>query len=309
LISAFLKNLFFFSIPLVLIALVLEGYLRNRTSTNEILAKLELVKEHKDAELIFIGNSHGRNAFIPDDFEQKSINLCIGGSTPFYNTALVKSIIKDLPKLEYIVYNVSYQTLFYDLDSLPDEKKKYEFYHYLGADAGIKKGSIDYLSILSTIGLKKAINNITTDFKSQDVSLIETKGHKIESGTITTDQTAKVIASRIEAHHSLMNIEQLAFNREQLSALEEITKPGGIKMIYVLLPVVEEYNKLIKKPYDQYAQQIENLVKSQNHLFFNLADSTKLDHSHFVDPDHLNEKGAKKISSVLSGLMKYQSSN
>lgn len=278
----------------------MEGYLRNRTSRNEILAKLELVKNNKDAELIFIGNSHGRNAFIPDSFDQKAINLCIGGSTPFYNTELIKSVIHNLPDLKYIVYNVSYQTLFYDLDALPDQKKKYEFYHYLGADSGIKKGSIDYFSILSTIGLKKAIQNIKTDFSTQELSLMETKGHKIESGTITSIQTNQAIENRIRAHHSLMNIETVRFNSYQLALLEEITKSSGIKIIFVLLPVVEEYNRLIIKPYHQYASQIENLANDHNQLFLNLADSIQLDHTHFVDPDHLNEKGAKVISAMLA---------
>ena len=308
-IKTFLKNLFLFSIPLILIALVLEVYLRNRTSQNEILAKLELINQNKNAELIFIGNSHGRNAFIPEKIDQNSINLCIGGSTPFYNTELIKSVIPDLPNLKYIVYNISYQTLFYDLDSLPDEKKKYEFYHYLGADPGIKKGSIDYLSILSTIGLKKAVNNVTSDFSSQEISLLETKGHKIEYGNIATENTAEIIANRIEAHHKLMNIKKVAYNTSQLSILEETVAPSGIKIIYVILPVVEEYITLMKKPYDQFATQMENFTKDRKHLFLNIADSLKLDHTHFVDPDHLNEKGANEVSSVLSELIKTQNNN
>ena len=303
-IKTFLKNLFLFSIPLILIALVLEVYLRNRTSQNEILAKLELINQNKDAELIFIGNSHGRNAFIPEKFNPHSINLCIGGSTPFYNTAFIKSIINDLPNLKYIVYNISYQSLFYDLDALPDKKKKYEFYHYLGTDAGIKKGSLDYLSILSTIGLKKTINNISSDFSSQEISLIETKGHKIELGEIAHKNTATIIENRINAHHGLMNIDKVAANIDQLSMLEEIATASGIKIVYVILPVVEDYYTYIEKPYDQYSIEIENFAKKQKRLFFNLADSLKIDNTHFVDPDHLNEKGAKKVSSILSKLLK-----
>ena len=297
---SFLRNLIVFLIPIVILAGSLEFYLRNRMNTNEILAKLELVKKHSDTEMIFVGNSHGRNAFLPEQFDQKALNLCIGGSTPFYNAALVERVIEDLPNLKYIVYNLSYQSLYYDLDSLPDNKKKYEFFHYLGADCGVNKYTQDYFSLVTTIGLAKSIDNILRDFTSQTEDWIKTHGFKWEEEKIDVSNVEQSSKNRINAHHHLMSAQKLEFNLNQLANTEKIAAENSVKVIYVILPVLEEYDALMKPPFIEFRNEIKKYTQGDESAFYDMTRIPKLDITDFADPDHVNVHGARKISDFLS---------
>jgi len=307
--AIFIKRFIIFLLPIILIAGSLEIYLKNRTDQNEILAKLELVEQNKDATMIFVGNSHGRNAFIPELIEQKSINLCIGGSTSFYNLKLLETVVEKMPELKHIVYNISYQTLFYDLDSLPDKKKIYEFYHYLGVDAGVDKYSSDYFSILSTIGFNKAIGSCLHDLRAEKANLIETNGYNEEASEISVKKVEKLSIQRVVNHHKLMNPDKLAHNLDQLEAIENLAKKHDINIVYVILPVVGLYRSEMESPFDSYALKAEKFASDHDRLVYNLADSLELDDTHFVDPDHLNHKGAYVISNYLSQALKKDVSN
>ncbi|MEM9544436.1 MAG: hypothetical protein AAGA77_00615 [Bacteroidota bacterium] len=296
----FIRSLIFFLIPIIGLSLSLEYYLRNRINTNEILAKLELVHRHSDTELIFIGNSHGRNSFNPDDFELKSLNLCIGGSTPFYNSELLEKVIDDFPNLKYIVYNISYQSLFYDMDRLPDEKKKYEFLHYLGSDCGVDKNRHEYYSILSTVGLRNAIDNVIVDLTQSSEKWIEHRGFKSESGKIDLDDVREAAHIRIDAHHQLMSDDKKTFNFNQLSQTEKIAEEHSVKIIYVALPVIEAYANLMESPFVGFRKEMNEFVNSRGSSFIDLSIDPQLDLADFVDPDHVNIEGAQKLSDFLS---------
>jgi len=262
--SSFVNRFLLFLIPIVVVCIGLEIYLHKRTSQNEILAKLELLDLHSDASVIFVGNSHGRNAFIPDKFDAEAINLCIGGSTSFYNLKLLERAVEQLPKLEYVVYNVSYQTLYYDLELLPNSRKLYEFFHYLGADAGIDKYSPDYFSILSTIGLKKAILNISKDISSDRVSLLETTGYKEEKREISYSELEESAAKRISAHHKIMNKNKFEANINLLQDIESLLSKHNIKLVYVILPVLESYEAQEKDPFDKFAAHTAKIASDGN---------------------------------------------
>ena len=306
-ISIFLKKTILFFIPIILLGIGLEVYLRNRTNLNEILAKFELVKDRKDTEVIFIGNSHGRNAFIPAQITQKSLNLCIGGSDTFYNSHFLESIIDSMPHLREIVCNISYHTLFSDQDMNLDERKKYEFFHYLNVDAGVDKYSLDYYSVLSTLGMKRAINVVVNDFNSPAKSWIETSGHKEDYRTINSKLISMHSVERLKKHHSIMNTEKVNVHIEHLDHLENIAREKRIDVTYVILPVINNYKKLWESKYEKFKLILKSFADSNGSRLIIVSDSLDFKDEDFADPDHVNMKGAQKISKHLNKLISKES--
>lgn len=295
-----LTRLFIFSLPIFFALFGLEWYLRNRVEHNEVLAKFELVKKVDNVQTIFIGNSHGRNAFIPDLFGDIALNLCIGGSTPQYNLDLLNQIISDLPELKTVIYNLSYQSLFYNLDSLPDQRKKYEFHHYLGSDYGVSLWSPEYYSVLYTVGLKSALTTIFSDLTVEQNDWIANRGSKMESWKLSNANSLEDAAKRISNHHSLMDADKLNFNKTQLLASLDLLKKNNVETVFVVLPTSYDYRKGIVSPYLNYPAYIEDFARDNGSRFYNLSDSLNLDNTHFIDPDHLNEKGAHIVSNFLA---------
>ena len=277
----------------------MEFYLRNRVNQNEILAKKALVQEYKNTQTIFIGNSHGRNAFIPQLIDSSALNLCIGGSIAYYDAYFFKEVLKELPKLKYLIYNISYQTLYYDLELLEDKRKKYEFFNYLGVDAGVRKSSPNNWSTLCTIGLYGGVQNLISDYFGENTDWAQTMGYKPESEMIDLDKIQESAQARLSIHHSIMSQQELPDNLACLQAMQDLADANDVKIIYILLPVIKAYQDGWDYKYKDFERLSKQFADENNATLINLSDSLKLTDHHFVDPDHLNSIGAQKVSEFI----------
>lgn len=93
------------------------------------------------------------------------------------------------------------------------------------------------------------------------------------------------------------------FPRESLEKIVKLCRDEGIELIFVTAPSLDQYLEEVG-PYDPAHDYIQNLADQYGVLYldFNLCKDAYLDMraEDFMDVDHLNGKGAKKVTGVLA---------
>jgi hypothetical protein len=290
---------FLFLIPIILICLGIEYYNKTRIGNN-VIAKLQLIETYGDSlNTLIIGNSHGRNGLVSKEFNGSCINVSIGGSSVFYSKEVFKRVLdkNKSGSLKNLILTVSYQTLFKDLKGSSTEDKRYEFYHYLGADLDLPKSfDLRKYSIIKTISFHAAAKNIWNDLRGNPTKVYDNFGYTPSTKRVDSMAVMTKATERISIHHDLMSKEPL-FLKESLEDLEVILKMAterNINVFVVTTPVTPAYYSLEIEPYKHFSQKVDSLTNlySFRYIDYNQRDILK-DSKYFKDSDHLNKWGAE----------------
>lgn len=287
-----------FLVPVLLLFLFLEFYNQYR-SKNEILAKQNLIESKKDdIDLLVVGNSHGRDGINPLTISENGVNACIGGSILYYNKHQLSTYLAELPNCEKVLLNISYQTLFYDMDSLPNAQKKYEFYHYTGAAYQLERFNFSRYSLLYAMSIKGAINNVIKDFKGGGIDYEKFNGYGGASST-NSNPTEKACKDRAEQHLTLMNKNMLDENLSYLKDIASLVKEQNKDLILITVPVSPSYRKHLKDPLNQYTRILKHFADNNGIQYLDYSSDHNFNMNHFRDPDHLNRIGGELFSKEL----------
>ena len=111
----FINKLFIFCFTLMLISglalLYAEFAVSNYASIFQL--KTDYFNENKkNINTLVLGSSHNKMAINPELIKSfKCANLAYGGQDIKIDSALLKTVIKQLPKLKFVILELSYQTL------------------------------------------------------------------------------------------------------------------------------------------------------------------------------------------------------
>lgn len=299
----YLTSWAFFLLPVLVLFLFLEIYNRTRTA-NEIIAKQNLLTTKKDVvDYLIVGNSHGRDGINPLEISPNAVNVGIGGSTLFYVRHFLTKNLDELPDCRHIILNVSYQTLYYDMDGLPDTRKKYEFFHYMGADYHLDEFSFSRYSLLYAISFAGAIDNVLKDAKRKGLDYTSFAGYTAEDKTISPKLADMLSKERASRHHILMNEGMLEENLGYLEDIIELTRKRNIQVTVVTTPVSPTYKVYQKAVFKKYHKIIASLAAQKSFQYLDYSADKDFELQHFRDPDHLNRIGgdilSKKIKSAI----------
>lgn len=292
----YLSSWVLFLLPILVLFLFLEIYNRTR-SNNEIIAKQNLLASKKElVDCLIVGNSHGRDGINPLEISPNSVNACIGGSTLFYVGHFLNKYLDELPNCKSVILNASYQTLYYDMDSLPDTRKKYEFYHYMGANYHIEEFSWSRYSLLYAISFSGAINNVIKDLKGKGKDYASYVGYTPSSKTIPPKLADEQCKERAAKHQILMSETVLEENLNYLDDIIDLVEKKNMKLIVLTTPVSPMYNKYKKSPFKNYTSILKSLADKKSFAYLDYSNDTDFNMQHFRDPDHLNELGGELLS-------------
>ncbi len=287
-----------FFIPVVLFCAGIEYYNKTRIGNN-IIAKLKLIDDYSDSlNTLIVGNSHGRNGLISAEFKGVCVNAAIGGSSVFYSKEVFKRALEknESGTLKNLVLTISYQTLFKDLHDESTEDKRYEFYHYLGADLDLPRSfDLRRYSIIHTISFHAAMENVWNDLRSNPREVYENGGYTPTSRRVDSSAASGMAKERIAIHHGLMSSES-RFLEESLTDLEDILKLArqyNISVYIITTPVIPEYYALEEEPFKSFSNRLAGIADRFNveYVDYNKRGILKK-HEYYKDPDHLNKWGA-----------------
>ena len=308
----FIHRLIFFSLPLIIVAGMFFSYaeytLYFYPSTFQLKA-INFKKNKNNIDVLILGSSHNQNAINPEiinDFNCS--NLAFGGQDIRIDSALLSKVITQLPKLQYVIFELSYHTLEHRNTIKYHRNSLYLRFYNLNLfdrSVNIKDYSI-YLSnpnlynrFLNPFAEKTPVNKygFATELSVNDSELHRFKSLNYNENIILND-TSNMLINR----HKYENIE--AYNKNTITFSYMINKciKNGITPIIISPPVFKNYfNSYLnakEKRRKDYINQI--LEKYPSVIYLDYEQDSRFVITDFKNEDHLNPNGAEKFSSILN---------
>jgi len=297
----FIKSLYLV-IPLSLFVWTMEnnlGRVKNRYNF-----KRNCLEEQLDSiQVLVLGSSQVTFGVNPDYFCMKGFNLSNISQTLFYDTRLTMKYVDRMPKLKFVVINISYFTLgsqIYDgIESWRD------YYYSQFWDINYPELDKFELKRYSKLFLYTPSTSLSYLLKGFDVNLVGDLRRNGYYWVNTSDNTLSINDSvglyRVRFHEKHYHDSRFNENVKDLKELIGYLKKRGIVPAIVTPPVLPTYSKFVDvKRYGKNTRAIEQLCTTFDIRYFNYFTDTSFDKTDFTDNDHLNFLGAAKFSSRIN---------
>ncbi len=299
--NKFLTKILLFLLPIIIIGLSMELLLRQ--IPNQYVLKNEYVKLNSNKiETLVLGSSHSYYGVNPEYFTKPCFNSANISQSLNFDLALLKKYESDLSNLKTVILPISYFSLFEKLDEGDEfwRVKNYTIYYDLDVSDKLVENS-EILSIKPGNNLSRIFSYYISNGFELDCSELGWGNSYIAEESLDVDNTGKSSAKR----HT---IDDLSLLNENISILENLINLCDKKNINVLLftpPAYKSYyEKLNKKQLNITVNNAKELASSfGNCTYINLLKDSSFTEKDFFDADHLNNIGAKKLSSLLNQLV------
>ena len=300
----FLIKSLLFALPIILCAVALEILLRN--IPNEYSDKREcLERTAQNIETLALGSSHAFYGVNPEYLSMNAYNAAHVSQSLNYDYFILKKHINKLTALKTVVITVSYSSLYSNLDSGIEHWRAPYYYRYSGINETGK--FIDKFEITEDAKfmdlLKKTANYYlrgkskkTINSYGWGISYKSAHGQDLnETGPIAAKRHTKTTQNPDEIKDVF---------REMNGFLESIINECEAKDAEIFLftpPAYKTYRENLNGK--QLAATLDTMTqitnKFQNCRYVNFMEDERFTAEDFYDADHLNEIGAKKLTSLI----------
>lgn len=298
----FLKLIILFSIP-VLIGLTLIEITLRRIPNDYSYKRGYLDKESNNIEVLFLGNSHIYRGVNPEYISAKSFNGAHVSQSLNYDLAILNKYDGRWRKLKYVFISIDYFSLYSSLED------------------GIESWRVKNYSIYYGIKNNNLQNNFEIFNGKQAHNLSRLKSYLLHNkGDITCNRygfgalykskenknlkTTGEIAAKLHTR-SMVNNLSYAKNYQIIKSIIDFSKTNNIKIIFITSPVYKTYREnLDPKQLNNTVNKIKKIVAiNKNTYYYNFMSDRTFVAKDFYNADHLNEKGAKKLTLKIDSLL------
>ncbi len=299
--KGFLKSFAFFVLPVLLLAVGAEVFLR--LIPNDYRNKrLYLETNSPKIKALFLGNSHALYDINPEYITINSFNSSHVSQSLDIDLEILKKYAGRLDSLKYIVLPADYFSYYLRLDKGEEAYriKNYKLYHQLPIGDNIT----DNFELLSTPFKLNANRLFSYCFTSNKPTICTPLGW-------ATDYEARYsqnIQATGEYAAGKHYIKDKSLYPELVKATNEIidfAQQQNIRVMLITYPASKAYiqhldsaqlNKTIST-----AKELEG--KFNNVTYLNMLTDTAFTDADFYDGDHMNDIGAKKFSLKLNAIL------
>lgn len=288
-----------FAISIAFTCLIIEFLLRR--IPNEYTLKRDYLDKNSDMiEVLFLGGSHGRSAFNPASMAKRSFNAAQHSQSLDYDFEILKKYRNKFSNLQFIVLPVSYGTLFSKLAG--------------GPEAWRAKSYIIYFDIVLSDNIRYHTEIMNGILGTQFYRLYSYYIRKIDEVNCTDLGWGKANFSNdlnktgIDAAKRHAEFDDYKYFKEMTSILDSIAsfaKSNNTKLIMITTPTYKSYRENLKKSQlDSTINAIRKIVsKNENCYYLNFFEDSSFYETDFRDGDHLNAKGAKKLTLRIDSIL------
>lgn len=286
----FVVQVLVFVLPLFFLAITTEIMLRN--IPNDYKYKAKYLTEHsKDIEILILGSSHSYADVNPYLIPGKTFNAAHSGQTFEFDLKILKKY--EFPNLRMVIIPISYFSYFAKLDG--PYLCKYSLYYKLETDGGLKTLS-EFLSYPLIDNVRRIINYY---LKRQDENESNELGQRIKRKDSSQSLEVSGIDAALRHTHK-----DTKYVRQNVLFLEEIIQIARDKNSIVILftpPAYRTYTENLDADQLKAMYQItENILKKYDNCYYvDFLKDTDFSAEDFWDADHLNAKGADKLTRKL----------
>ncbi|MFN3756563.1 MAG: hypothetical protein ACK4RM_06385 [Flavobacterium sp.] len=286
---------------LILLGIWLTIELFYRCIPNNYSEKSDRISVIKDSiQVLISGNSHALYGLNPDYFEMPTYNLSQVSQTLYFEELVLQKHLPDFKNVHSLILNISYFTLSQKDFTAEDVFRRYYYHAFMDiTDSEMTPWDPKRYSLALTREwkhtwrfMKQAIkkgtlvncnlNGFGNDYIGQNITL--------------TDESIQHLGLRHED-----GLLDFSINLERLKNISELCKSQNTQLILVSLPVSPRYYQQMNiQKWQLIHEQLEAFASTSGTIYFNLLQFDGVEEEDFYDPDHLNQQGAKKISTWLN---------
>lgn len=285
--------------------------------------KLNSLPTRPDIRILITGSSYAMVGLLEQAMPRPAINASVNAQDPYYSIQCAYKAISMRPEIDTILLPLAYYFFFSDLSDNPSD---YELsilsfvnipifddrHGYHGplktADLEMKPNPVmDSIYPIKTlrqqivIGMSESLSRMAY---FNDIFNPRPSGGMLSYQFIekSDEQNRKGGSIRANAHNQSYNKKH---GRQNLALLDEFLttmKQEGRKVLLFVPPVTDFYRAAVSREMqDSYYRMVLPMVERHDCVFIDLFASVEFDRTDFQDYDHLNRKGAEKLSRILAG--------
>lgn len=244
-------------------------------------------------ELLIAGSSHGACGIIGSIIDEKALNICFDSIDLYLTNILVKEYIEKFKSIKKVIITYSLFSNSYEVEKIPSIQyiqNGLEVFLDIKTREKYDKKDKKRLSIIKDY---KAlyIDNINSENEYR-----EQNGDQKELPAYNAPKAGKTVVNHI--NHYKRNTSQNIYVEDLISYCKE----RNIDVFIVITPVREDYKKAALQECGEEGlfkdiREITDLHNNAYLLYYFLSEQFSLDE--FRDADHLNRKGAEKLSRLI----------
>jgi len=303
----FLLRSLLFIFPFLLLLIAIELYVLYYPSTFNLKAHY-LKNNIKEIQTMILGSSHNQNAFNPEFFHSKTVNLANAGQDIQLDSALFFTYIKQLKSVNLVIIEMDYHTMEEKNDSenfrIPWYKRFYNF-------------ELHPISFLNNISLYSSNPSFFNKLLIDEINPKKIRYKLNKYGFILNDfpgvmeelkydsvKLSKTSHERMKDKHKTISPDIFQFNRSKLDAIINYCILNNIKVKLISTPMYATYvqNEIAEKN-KRRRLYIDSLVKKQPVLYYDYEYTNFFNVYDFKNDDHLNSRGAKKFSMMIDSII------
>lgn len=309
--KAFIKKLLLFLLVPLLIVVGFEIYVYTVPSAMKQSATYFL-DNRGSIELLVLGSSHPQNAINPEYFKSLKVsNLASGGQDLEVDSMLLFGFINDMPKLKYVVLELSYFSLEYAHPE--NHPKKTLYYKYFGLDLFNKW--LDYRRFtifwsspalyFKTLDFSKSFGKFNKYGYQTEMSDFEKVHDRFGNANYDTTIIDKDLNNSFITGHMVEHLDVYERNRVIFESMVKLCAEKGITPIVLLPPMyktyVQEMKPAKKQRRDDFLEAMEQKYSTLKVWDYEVSHGYQA--TDFTNPDHLNPVGSKQFTERLDSLI------
>ncbi len=288
------------ALPLLFVWISMEVILKQIPNDYRYKASY-LNKNAENIEVIVLGSSHSFYGVNPIFFERNAFNMAHVSQSLDYDFMLFDKYKYKFKNLKAVYISISYFSLWSRLnEGIENWRCSYYFDSY-GFTKNIKVGDVLFSSGSVKTKKNRIVDYIVNGNNDINCSELGFGTHQNSQDLIETGITASL-------RHAKNIREQKNIYKENITFLNLIIEwccKRNIKVFLFTPPAYESYRKNLNK--EQFNLMLKTCKKIsskyKNCTYHNFISDTDFIEQDFYDADHLNEKGAEKLTKKLNGCM------
>jgi hypothetical protein len=296
---AFIRKLIVFSLPVILIFIIIEILLS--VMPNDLSYKKQLLHSKADSiEILILGGSHTYYDLVPEQLNKKTFNLAYVSQSLELDYLLLNKYIDDLPHLKEVVLMVAYITYSQRWNEAEVNWRKYSYYKYYNIVPPFGPKIQKYYPIIFTIPFKQALKKVNKFMKGEQLLTCDNTGW-----CFNYEKSPEPRNFNLEASEAVLRHENGSMDFQPgiacMNKIIELCKKRNIKILLISFPVRPEYIKYLNEAkFNKMISTSQGFSISYPLLrYYNCSQDPRMTEDDFYDVDHLNSEGARKFTRLM----------
>lgn len=297
--KSYLIKISFFLVPILVIAVFLEVYIRIQPNDYSYKNKY-LTDNAEDINTLILGSSHSFYGIDPQYFTEKTFNAAHVAQSLKWDYFIFDKFKDNMTNLKNVIIPISYFSLFYSLEGGDADWRIKDYTMYYDAEEPSFKYNFEIFNRKLAQLVIKAYSIYTGEDKGVNCSDL---GFGNRTALLDVDmESSGVTAAKI---HKAENFDAYTRNYSIIEKLITDCKIKDVKVLLISLPAWETYKKHLDSVQLKMTTQacIDLSGKYDNVAYYSYFYDTRFVVEDFANADHLNNLGAEKISQILDGII------